>query len=233
MGLSIAVFVPEGIVIASDGLAEIRNLSDDQSFLHKKQRRLFIFQNRFLVNIHGGGYAKGMPYAFYIEDVFSKLESTQFSTITDFATAFNFEMKSFLDDKQKLSFYVMGLEEDDKLHTPTPILLLWDNDHPSIINRSIDNKIVYNYHSVGHGLWLNKLLLPTSFEMGNGEKICFENVDIDFTKYSLEDAFDFSKDLFAISRTMDKIVQLKQMIGDYISYGIMTRDGRFTIVKDY
>ena len=33
MGLAVAVFVPEGIVLASDGLAEIRNSETDKGFL--------------------------------------------------------------------------------------------------------------------------------------------------------------------------------------------------------
>ena len=40
MGLAVTVFVPEGIVMVSDGLAEIRNANSDNGFLQKKQKCL-------------------------------------------------------------------------------------------------------------------------------------------------------------------------------------------------
>ena len=232
MGLSIATFVPEGIVIASDGLAEIRNAAEDHFFLHKKLKRLFIFQNRFMINIHGNGYLKGLPIAYYVDKVFLELEKSKCSNVMEFANAFSNEIVSIINEGSDLSFYVMGIEEDSEMNKRTPILLLWDKGQANIINRGFDNNIVYNYHSVGHGIWLNKLLLPTSFIMEDGEKIDFERVDIDFSKYSLEDAIDFSKEIMSISRKMDNIVQLKQMVGEFITYGILTLDGNFAILND-
>ena len=78
MALSIVTFVPEGIVIACDGLAEIRNKKNDQGFLHNRQKRLFSFQDRFLICIHGDGYIKGLPYAFYSDKIFNSLQDKQF-----------------------------------------------------------------------------------------------------------------------------------------------------------
>ena len=233
MGLSIAVFVPEGIVIASDGLSEIRNQEEDQGFLHKKHKRLFVFQDRFIINIHGNGYIKGLPYAVYVEDVFNKLKDTTFSNIKDFAVSFNEEMCSFMEDEQNMSFYLMGMDTNEGDNKKIPVLLLSDNGIVSVINRGIDSNIVYNYHSIGHSLWLNKLLLPTYLDIDKGERIDFGHVDIDFSKLSLDDAFDFSKNLMMISRKMDIIVQLKQMIGENITYGLLSIDGRIKVFKDY
>ena len=232
MGLSIAVFVPEGIVIACDGLAEIRNLKGDQGFLHNKQKRLFVYQNRFLINIHGSGYFKGMPCAFYVEKIFNKLNDASFSNVSDFSERLNKEMSCLQEDGQKLSFYAMGMEED-ATNNYIPTLILSDNGKIMTINRGMNNNIVYNYHSVGHSLWLNKMLLPTSFEMENGKKVDFENIDIDFSKYSLDDAIEFSKTLFNISRQMDNIAQLKQMVGDILSYGILNQNNNISIVKEF
>jgi hypothetical protein len=81
---------------------------------------------------------------------------------------------------------------------------------------------VYNYHSIGHNLWLNKVLLPTAFEMNNGERIAFDNVDIDFSKYSIEEAIDFSKDMIKFSSLMDNYAQLKEMIGKSLYIGVLT-----------
>ena len=232
MGLSIAVFVPEGIIIASDGLSEIRNQEEDQGFLHKKHKRVFVYKDRFILNIHGNGYIKGLPYAVYIEDVFNKLKDISFSSVKDFAISFNKEMCSFMEDEQRISFYIMGMETNED-NNNIPVLLLFDNGTTSVINRGIDGNIVYNYHSVGHSLWLNKLLLPTYLDIEKGERIDFGHVDIDFSKFSLDDAFDFSKNLMMISRKMDNIVQLKQMIGENITYGLLSIDGRMKVFKDY
>ena len=51
MGLAVAVFVPEGIVLASDGLAEIRNSEKDKGFLHKRQETIFSYKDRFLTRL--------------------------------------------------------------------------------------------------------------------------------------------------------------------------------------
>ena len=232
MGLSIAAFVPEGIVIASDGLVEIRNNERDHCFLHKKQTRLFIFQDKYMINIHECGYLKGLPCAFYVNKVFAKLVNSTISTIKDFANAFNNEMSSIISEELYLSFYVAGMERNAESNQCTPVLLLWDKGQVSIINREVNKKIVYNFHSIGHGMWLNKLLLPTSFVMETGERIDFDQVDIDFSKYSIEDAIHFSKELLTISRKMDNIVQLKQMVGEFLTFGILTLEGKLTIIKD-
>ena len=94
------------------------------------------------------------------------------------------------------------------------------------------NKIVYNYHFVGRSLWLNKLLLPTSYTVEQENKIDFDSVDIDFSKYSLEDAVDFSKTFFRLSRELDNIAQVKQMVGEYLTIGILTTNGN-VVLKSY
>ena len=43
MRLAVTIFVPEGVVIVSDGLAEIKNAKSDNGFLQKKQKSIFSF----------------------------------------------------------------------------------------------------------------------------------------------------------------------------------------------
>ena len=66
------------------------------------------------------------------------------------------------------------------------------------------------------------MLLHTSCEIDKGQKVEFESVDIDFSKYSISDAIDFSKTLLTISFKMDAISQLSQMVGEYVSVGYVT-----------
>ena len=119
-----------------------------------------------------------------------------------------------------------------QIYTNLPNIFLSDNGQLIPINRGKDNKIVYNYHFVGRSLWLNKLLLPTSYTVEQENKIDFDSVDIDFSKYSLEDAVDFSKTFFRLSRELDNIAQVKQMVGEYLTIGILTTNGN-VVLKSY
>jgi hypothetical protein len=231
MGLSIAVFVPEGIVVTTDGLAELRNSDKDQGFLHKKLKRLFVFQNRFIICMHGNGFVNGLPCAYYIEKVFAYLAEAEFPNLEEFAKAFEKRLATYLDKDTRQSFYVLGMDNGDSKDT-LPNIILSDNGQLIPINRGKDNQIVYNYHSVGRSLWLNKLLLPTSYTIDQEKQIDFDSVDIDFSKYSLEDAVDFSKTFFRLSRELDNIAQVKQMVGEYLTIGILTLDGN-VVLKSY
>ena len=119
-----------------------------------------------------------------------------------------------------------------QIYTNLPNIFLSDNGQLIPINRGKNNKIVYNYHFVGRSLWLNKLLLPTSYTVEQENKIDFDSVDIDFSKYSLEDAVDFSKTFFRLSRELDNIAQVKQMVGEYLTIGILTTNGN-VVLKSY
>lgn len=227
MGLSIAVFVPEGVVVTTDGLEELRNSDKDQGFLHKKLKRLFVYKNRFIICIHGYGFIKGLPCAYFINKVFISLENIDFLSVAEFAILFGNKLASYMDKEACLSFYVIGLDaRDDDI---VPNIVLYDNGQLLQINRGINNQIVYNYHSVGRSLWLNKVLLQTSCTIEKEKQIEFDSVDIDFSKYSIDDAIDFSKSFFRLSRELDNIAQLKQMIGENVFYGILTLDGKIEI----
>ena len=230
MGLSIAVFVPEGVVIACDGLAEIHNNKNDQGFLHKMQKRLFVFNDRYLVNIHGDGFIKGLPCAYYVNKIFKKLMQKQYDNTECFSTDFNNEFKKHVDSDERQSFYVVGLEQVDA--DSVPFVLLNENGNNMRINYGNDNNIVYNYHTVGRSIWVNKLLLPTSYEISDSEKMDFESVDIDFSKYSIGDAVDFSKTFISLTKKLDELVQLKQMVGENITYGILTLDGKARLFEE-
>lgn len=221
MGLAVAVFVPEGIVLASDGLAEIRNSEKDKGFLHKRQETIFSYKDRFLICVHGGGYIKNRPYSYFIRQVFATLLSVDFNSTEDFAMLFKDTFYRLVGNEKNVSFYIAGMDMNESL-CPSPSLFLLDKNVVSLINRGLNNDIVYNYHSIGRCLWINKMLLHTSCEIDKGQKVEFESVDIDFSKYSISDAIDFSKTLLTISFKMDAISQLSQMVGEYVSVGYVT-----------
>lgn len=232
MGLAVTIFVPEGVVIVSDGLAEIKNAKSDHGFLQKKQKSIFSFGERFLVCVQGTGYIDGLPYAYHINKVFKALDKDAFKTTTDFCYSFKEKISSDIMSKAQVVFYIAGIDMDADSES-RPVVYLLDGNNLQIINQSNNNEVVYNYHSFGRNLWINKLLLPTVFEDGNNEKIEFDPLYIDFSKYSLNDAIEFGKIILEISYKMDNFAQLKQMVGENISVGYITLDNEINIIDLY
>jgi hypothetical protein len=231
MGLAVAVFVPEGIVIVSDGLAEIRNEKSDNAFLQTKQKCLFSFENTFLLCVQGSGYIKGLPYAYYLNGILKAMEGMVFKSTEAFCFEFKCRVNSIFPKEERVVFYIAGVDSIDDA-TPVPVIYLLDNNL-QIINQSNNNDVVYNYHSYGRNLWINKLLLPTTFKYGKNEYIEFDNCHIDFSKYSIEDAIEFGKTILEISYKMDKFTQLKQMVGENVTVGYITLNGELRIENMY
>ena len=231
MGLAVAVFVPEGIVIVSDGLAEIKNANSDNGFLQKKQKCLFSFRERFLLCVQGSGYINGLPYAYYIDRVLKAIQGLDFKSTEAFCLEFKDRIATVVPSGEQVVFYIAGIDSVDGA-APVPVVYLLDNNL-HIINQSNNHDVVYNYHSFGRNLWINKLLLPTTFKHGKDEYIEFDNCYIDFSKYSLEEAIEFGKSILEISYKMDRFTQLKQMVGEYITVGYITLDGELSIKNLY
>ena len=234
MGLTVTIFVPEGVVVVSDGLAEIRNAKSDDGFLQKRQKSIFSFEERFLVCAQCTGYIEGLPIAYHINKVFNSLanDAFAFATTKDFCYSFKEKIFTFIPTKEQAVFYIAGIDmyKDCDTH---PVVYLLDRNSIQIINQSNNNEFVYNYHSFGRNLWINKLLLPTVFEYGKNEKIVFDPLDIDFSKYSLNDAIEFGKTLLEISCKMDNFTQLKQMVGENISIGYIAVNKEIKVIDLY
>lgn len=231
MGLAVTVFVPEGIAIVTDGLAEIRNADSDNGFLQKKQKCLFSFKNRFLLCVQGEGFVNGMPYAFFINRILKAMENLDFESTENFCLEFKNRVNTVISSKEKIVFYIAGIDSTEDAN-PIPVVYLLDNNL-HIINQSNNKTVVYNYHSFGRNVWINKLLLPTTFKQGKDEYIEFDNCYIDFSKYSMEEAIEFGKSILEISHKMDKFTQLKQMVGEYVSVGFITINGELCIENLY
>lgn len=220
MGLAITVFVPEGVIIASDGIAEIKNSENDNGFIQKKQKTMFSFANKYLICVQGLGYLQGLPYAFYIENILKCMKNNVFSSTKTFAESFSNSISKYITEYDRLAFYIAGVDEKENEDTHTSVYLL-DNKTLIEINKGDNGENVYNYHSIGRNYWINKLLLPTVFTTNNGEKIPFENVEIDFSKYSIDEAIDFSKTMINFSHAMDNYSQFREMIGEHCHIGIL------------
>lgn len=227
MGLNIAIFVPEGIILASDSLAFLRK--DDEGF-EASSKRTFAIWNKYLVSFVGGGFICGKPYGYYIQDIESKGMSIQINCVKDFADyLFNFFRHFHNEDEEPLTVYIAGssIEESRLCHE----LYLIDRDSIIKLNESNGKDEVYNYHMIGRGLWINKLVLPTTFEDKQSEvNESFEAAKIDFSKYSLDDAEKFADFLIRTTAEMDKFIQIRATVNLNVTIGIVTVQG--AIIKD-
>lgn len=160
------------------------------------------------------------------------MDSCSFEKTEDFCLEFNNRFSQLCSENNRILFYVAGVDRLEDNSTSLVVYLV-DDMKCQVINKSNNGDIVYNYHAIGRSMWINKLMLPTYFEASKEEKIKFEDLDVDFSKYSLEEAIEFGKSMLNISYKMDNFVQLKQMVGEYISVGYITIDSEITIKNIY
>lgn len=227
MGLSIAVFVPEGIVIGCDTQAEVNN--SDDGFVQANQSRLFTFADRFLINIIGSGFSNGLPYAYYVEKVLCTLKERVFDTTREFAVSFDEKFTSMIGKDEHAVYYIAGIDSS-KETVFEPVVYLVEDKNVNAINRGINRNVVYNYHAIGNTMWLDKLILPTSSRVNDDEEIVLDEARIDFSKYSMSNAVEFVKTMLSISNSMDKFAQLKPRVGSDIAIGILTLSSKIKFI---
>ena len=213
MGLSICAFVPEGIVIASDSLAEIRH--QDDGFYQDGIQRLYNVENRFLVAIEGPCFHQGLPVSFFLTPLFKK--GFPVDTVEEFSQKLIPEIERILPGEPYV-IYVAGYE--NRGQKQTPVVTLIHDKKVVIINQDPSGNPVYNFHAIGRTHWVNKVLMNTQAESGE-DHIQFQEYDIDFSKYSLSTAKEFSLFLLSMSERMDKFSQLKPMIGGKYQVGMV------------
>ena len=226
MGLNIAVFVPEGIVRASDSLAFLRQ--EDEGFM-ASSKRTFTIWGRFLISFVGNGFINGKPYGCFVQEIENKLDNLQKGSVEDFCNQINNYLKQFQEkDEEPIIVYVAGSSVTDLgLHNE---IYLIEQDKVAKLNQPNGQEDVYNYHLIGRGLWSNKLILPTTFEdEHSGTKELFEAARIDFSKYSLEDAKNFAHFIIRTTVDMDKFTQTRSSVDLNITTCVVTSKGAIEI----
>ena len=222
MALSVVLFVPDGIVMASDGLAEVRNHANDHEFLQKKQRTIFESSLGYMVCTPCPTFVNGMPLSYYYERAILGISNCK--SALDFTTLLSKTLKDAGVPVDNILFYVSGYTMDQRQE-----VYIADRNNINKVNEGTNNESVYNFHSVGHSIWLDKLLLPTFYKFESGETVCFSPIDIDFSKYSLEEAEDFACFLINTSREIDKYAQMNQNIGEFVFIGTHELSGKIHI----
>ena len=228
MGLSIAVFVPEGIVVGCD--TQSRVVNSDEGYIQKHQQKLFSFAGRFLVNIIGDVFYKETPCGVFVERAFQILRDRVFDTTHDFAVSLDEKLVTMIGTEQQISFYVAGIDSSkEKVFEPTVFLV--EHNNITQVNHGMDDKLVYNYHAVGCSVWIDKLILPTIAHMGETEDISLDEARIDFSKYSLENSIEFVHSMLKISNKMDEFTQIRPRVGDHFSIGVLSLNSQIKIVQ--
>jgi len=220
MAINVAVFVPEGIVISSDCLSEIRN--NDDGFFQTNANRTFSIWDKFIISFINADYPNGLPYGYYINKFKEQYSPQDISTqeLSELITRF-FTEQYKLDE---IDYYLAGFDKTD--NSFVPCLYLKEKKVFQSINQDANQKEVYNYHAIGRTYWINKMLLKTVFFLENNkENIPFDAVDIDFSKYSINDAIRFSTELISLSATMDSLAQIKQSVSANIITAVITSVG--------
>lgn len=222
MGLNIAVFVPEGIVLSSDSLAFLRQ--EDDGFT-ASSKRTFSIWGRFLISFVGNGFINGKPYGCFVQEIENRLSCQQKGSVQEFANQINNYFQQFQKvNEEQVTVYVAGSTVTESgLRNE---LYLIEHDKISKLNQSDGQEEVYNYHLIGRGLWSNKLILPTIFDDEHADtKELFEAARIDFSKYSLEDAKNFAHFLIRATADMDKFTQTRTSVDLNITTCIVTSMG--------
>lgn len=213
MAINIAVFVPEGIVLASDDFAEIR--FKDDGFTNSHVSRTFILWDCYAISFLNVGYVNGLPIAFYINQWIGTHQKSDFDNLQLLAN----EIVSYFQSLCKefdIDFYLAGYEKNYS----HPTVLLQTKGERFSINLDRDSNCVYNYHAVGRVEWLNKIMMASSYNDGHPKhphNINNQPVEIDFSKYSMIDAANFANFIINTSRELDVFCQFKQSIGPNIT----------------
>lgn len=211
MGLSIAAFIPEGIIISCDLLSEIKN--SDDGFYQKANNKLFTVADRFVICIESDGFYKGLPISYYVRQISHRINCSDINTTGEFLATINTELTNTFPDIN-ITAYVGGIDYKNE-GSFSPVLAMIEDGNIHIINMSEDSQPVYNYHAIGRSFWINKMMMETS-AVDENDNIAFPRYDIDFSKYSCADAISFTSDLIKISAKMDRYCQMKPKIGDSV-----------------
>ncbi len=213
MGLTVANFVPDGIVIASDSIVEVRN--QDDGFIQSELEKLFLLDSKYVLAIEGCGFFDGLPISYYIHRFLHK--SLRCACVADAAELICHTFSDIFP-REPIMAYVAGYDYQEDIAKPV-VLFIHDNQH-DFINTAQDGTVVYNFHSIGRTHWVNKLLMHTKGVVGD-EVVDFQGHDIDFSKYSLSYAKEFTEKLISISEFMDNASQLKPMVGGRHQFAII------------
>lgn len=229
MGLNVAVFIPEGIVLASDSLAFLRQ--EDEGFI-ASSKRTFTIGGRFIISFVGNGYINGKPYGYIVQKVENIMHNLQKKSTEGFVNDINILLKQFQkEDEEPITVYVAGSMVTDKgLRNE---LFLIEHNKVTKLNHSNGQEEVYNYHLIGRMFWTNKLMLPTTFEEEHSNtKELFEEARIDFSKYSLKDAQNFACFLIRTTANMDMFTQTRASVDLNITTCIVTTQGAVELSSD-
>jgi len=218
MAINIAVFVPEGMVVASDCLSVIK-IKQDDGYRHVNANRTFDLFHKYIISFCGDGFLLGLPYGYYVTRFQQDNWNVSNQRPLEIAKIFVDYLKELFKITNCDCFYIAGYDKINNHNVP--LIAYFDSDDFHVVNSDADNNHVYNFHAIGETYWIYKLLLNTKFA-GSENTLEFGNINIDFSKYSLPDAIVFAKALLRITRQMDYICQFSEKVGEKLTIATLS-----------
>lgn len=215
MGLTVSLFIPDAIIIASDSLAEIRQ--NDDGFYQGSIEKVFRINDRYVLALEGSGFFQGLPYSYYANRIIHEKEVLETDNTVELSQLLSLRLSSEMPNTSLVG-YVAGYDYVEGQYKP--VLTLLDKGRVSIINQDPEGDPVYNFHTIGRNHWVNKIILPASLKLGE-EELSIPSFDIDFSKYSVNAAKEFAVEMISFSEKMDRFSQLKPMIGGEVQIAVV------------
>lgn len=234
MSLVVTVYVPEGIVMASDSRQSLTiegKTTEGQDFKVETISSDFVTKTRFLeekqvgVSHYGDDLLDGIPIASYI----NRFINEELVTNDDVTTISDKLLEYFRNKfpKANAGFHVAGYKKEGKINVPH--CYHCHVSHNLIERRNIDSnkEIVYGATWSGEIDVITSIISPVTIkESGGREKTVRGTVPIYWGVMTVQDAIDFA--IYAIRTTIDtmRFQARRKTVGGFIDVLLMTSDNK-------
>ncbi len=198
------IFIPEGIVMASDSRQSLSLNEEIASILTDTATKLFLLEKHKIgISTCGDSFINNISISSHIKNFIEK-ELTDDDDIITVRNKLIEYFKNISVSNEEIRFHVAGYKKENKVSVPYVYILNTKDNFIKRSNIDSDNKINYGLIWSGQIDILECILNPVTIldEKGN-EQIIREVAPIIWTAMTLQDAIDFS--IYAIRTTIDTI----------------------------
>jgi hypothetical protein len=219
MSLVISTFIPEGIVISSDSRSIFRTFGDD-GFTDDSFEKFFSILDKYILVFLQDPFIDGKCIKYHLNAFLAGKDFSKKTTIEVVKSISNhlFPLLNKTEDFQRITLYFAGYDLDsEKGFIPSLYLADSVNNSINLVNRDLNGNVVFNYHSIGESKWISRMFTKARIYSTETEFEELEDVQIDFSKYSLKDAVNFSKSLIEYTIALNKFSQIRSQTGGTVS----------------
>ncbi len=232
MSFIIAVYVNEGMVLASDSRVSYNNTKVNGVNttvlvgVHSSDtvNKTFKCPNNIGISTCGSASVKGLPITGFIEDFIRSFftEHTKVSTVPSLIISY-FQK---LDPSLNIHFIIAGYEDEGKGLTQK--LYLVQTNTGTIIN---DDTSSQGARWDGETSILSKVIQPTAIKNPDGSYTDLPNYSIPWNLYSLQDAINFAKYAVDITTQTMHFQNVNETVGGPVDILIIKPENAFWLKK--